>query len=258
MESYHNLLKKVLEKGVRQADRTGVGTISIFGEQLRFDLQDGFPLVTTRFISWRIVATELTWFIRGDTNTKYLNDRGVHIWNAWADAKGNLGPIYGRQWRNFGGVDQLANVYNNLKQNPFSRRHIISAWNVPELPQMALEPCHCFMQFNVSGVTLDLQIYIRSNDLFIGAPHNIAEYALLCHLMAKWTGLVPGTLVYTIGNAHIYNNHLEQVETLLARTPYPLPKLQLDDTQTPLTFEPVSARVVNYQHHPAIAASVAV
>lgn len=256
MRNYHDLLKKVLTTGEIRTDRTGVGTIAIFGEQLRFDLQAGFPIVTTRKINWNVVTTELAWFLRGDDNIKYLNERGVHIWDSWADANGSLNKIYGWQWVNWG--NQIATTYHNLINNPFSRRHLISAWNVVDIPEMALAPCHVFMQFNVRNKKiLDLQVYVRSNDLFIGMPYNVAEYALLCHLFAHWTGMRVGELVYTIGDAHIYQNHMDQAELLLTRKPYALPTLKLLDEQWPLTFDPDSAELIGYQHHPTIKAPIA-
>lgn len=258
MQQYYDLLTEVLNWGELRSDRTGVGTRSVFGRQLRFNMQDGFPIVNKRHISSWVVAVELAWMIGGHTNTAYLNERGVTIWNHWADENGDLGPIYGKQWRDFGGVDQLAEVYHSLKNNPMSRRHVISAWNAPELHEMALQPCHVLMQFYVRGRQwLDLQIYIRSNDLFIGAPHNIAGYALLLHLMAEWVGYKAGELVYTIGDAHLYNNHLDATELMLARVPYRLPHLHIK-TATPLSFDPTSIELIGYVAHPVIKVPVAV
>ena len=264
MRSYLDLLRHVLETGTPKADRTGTGTRSVFGHQLRFDLQDGFPLVTTKRVHFKSVVYELLWFLRGETNIRYLNAHGVSIWDEWADEHGELGPVYGRQWRAWpasGGetIDQIAQLIAQLRGDPDSRRHIVSAWNVAELPHMALAPCHCLFQFHVAAGRLSCQLYQRSADLFLGVPFNIASYALLTHLIAQVTALEPGEFIWTGGDCHIYDNHLEQVREQLTRTPYPLPKLHLDPTVRDIDafgFEHIE--LADYQHHPAIKAPVAV
>ncbi len=264
MKTYLDLLRHVRDHGVRKDDRTGTGTLSVFGYQMRFDLAAGFPAVTTKRLHWKSVVHELLWFIRGDTNIRYLNEHGVTIWDEWADENGDLGPVYGAQWRRWRGADgrlhdQLAQVVEQIRTNPDSRRLIVSAWNVGELEQMALPPCHAFFQFYVAEGRLSCQLYQRSADLFLGVPFNIASYALLTHMVAHVTGLEPGEFVHTLGDAHIYLNHLEQVETQLAREPYPLPRLRLNPAVKDLfdfTYEDIALE--GYRHHPAIPAPVAV
>jgi thymidylate synthase len=264
MEAYHDLLRSILANGVRKEDRTGTGTISLFGYQTRYALSEGFPLVTTKKIHLPSVIHELLWFIRGDTNIGYLKEHGVRIWDEWADENGNLGPVYGAQWRNWKGsdgqtVDQLMQVVHQLKQQPDSRRIIISAWNVAEIPKMKLPPCHAFFQFYVAEGALSCQLYQRSADAFLGVPFNIASYALLTHMLAQVCGLRVGDFVHTLGDAHVYLNHLEQVELQLSRAHFPLPSLQLNPhVQDILDFKYSDIEVLNYQHHPAIKASVAV
>lgn len=264
MKPYLDLLQQVLEHGVAKRDRTGIGTRSIFGWQSRYDLRAGFPLVTTKKIHLKSVIYELLWFLRGDTNIDYLQQHGVTIWNEWADADGELGPVYGRQWRGWPGpdgkpIDQLAGVVEEIRRNPDSRRLLVSAWNVAELDRMALAPCHVLFQFYVAEGNLSCQFYQRSADVFLGVPFNIASYALLTILVAKITGLLPGTLVHTLGDAHLYNNHLEQARLQLGRVPFPLPHLEVDPALCALEdcrYE--HFRLVGYRCHPAIAAPVAV
>ena len=264
MQVYLDLLRHVLTTGQRKADRTGTGTLSVFGHQMRFDLQAGFPLVTTKRVHFKSVAHELLWFIRGDTNTRYLRENGVTIWDEWADADGELGPVYGKQWRSWPApdgrsIDQLAQVIAQIKANPDSRRHIVSAWNVADLPAMALAPCHCLFQFHVADGKLSCQLYQRSADLFLGVPFNIASYALLTHMVAQVTGLEPGDFIWTGGDCHLYLNHLDQVREQLSRAPFPLPTLRLNPAVTRIddfVFEDIE--LLGYQHHPAIKAPVAV
>ena len=234
MQQYLDLLRHVRDHGVRKSDRTGTGTISVFGHQMRFDLQAGFPCLTTKKLHLRSIIHELLWFLNGDTNIKYLNDNGVSIWDEWADPQtGDLGHVYGYQWRSWptpegGHVDQIAQLVDSLQSNPDSRRHIVSAWNVADIPNMALPPCHALFQFYVADGRLSCQLYQRSADLFLGVPFNIASYALLTRMMAQVVGLEPGEFIHTLGDTHIYLNHLEQVETQLARTPRPLPTLRIN------------------------------
>ncbi|MGB2942764.1 MAG: thymidylate synthase [Candidatus Macondimonas sp.] len=264
MQVYLDLLRHVLTTGQRKADRTGTGTLSVFGHQMRFDLQAGFPLVTTKRVHFKSVAHELLWFIRGDTNTRYLRENGVTIWDEWADANGELGPVYGKQWRSWPApdgrsIDQLAQVIAQIKANPDSRRHIVSAWNVADLPAMALAPCHCLFQFHVADGKLSCQLYQRSADLFLGVPFNIASYALLTHMVAQVTDLEPGDFIWTGGDCHLYLNHLDQVREQLSRAPFPLPTLRLNPAVTRIddfVFEDIE--LLDYQHHPAIKAPVAV
>ncbi|MGB7398189.1 MAG: thymidylate synthase [Candidatus Macondimonas sp.] len=264
MQVYLDLLRHVLTTGQRKADRTGTGTLSVFGHQMRFDLQAGFPLVTTKRVHFKSVAHELLWFIRGDTNTRYLRENGVTIWDEWADADGELGPVYGKQWRSWPApdgrsIDQLAQVIAQIKANPDSRRHIVSAWNVADLPAMALAPCHCLFQFHVADGKLSCQLYQRSADLFLGVPFNIASYALLTHMVAQVTGLEPRDFIWTGGDCHLYLNHLDQVREQLSRAPFPLPTLRLNPAVTRIddfVFEDIE--LLGYQHHPAIKAPVAV
>jgi thymidylate synthase len=233
MRQYLDLLDHVLKNGVEKRDRTGTGTISVFGYQMRFDLEKGFPLLTTKKLHLKSILHELLWFISGDTNIRYLNENGVRIWNEWADKDGNLGPVYGYQWRSWPAadgrkIDQLTNVIEQIKKSPDSRRHIVSAWNVGEIEKMALPPCHILFQFYVAGGKLSCQLYQRSCDIFLGVPFNIASYALLTLMVAQVTGYKPGDFVHTLGDAHIYLNHLEQVRLQLAREPYPLPEMTLN------------------------------
>lgn len=264
MKQYHELLRHVREHGTRKTDRTGTGTLSVFGYQMRFDLRAGFPLVTTKKIHLKSVVHELLWFLRGDTNTAYLREHGVTIWDEWADAEGNLGPVYGKQWRSWpmpdgGSIDQMAEVLQQLRTQPDSRRIIVSAWNVGELKQMALMPCHAFFQFYVADGRLSCQLYQRSADIFLGVPFNIASYALLTHLVAAQTDLAVGDFVWTGGDCHLYLNHLEQADLQLSREPLPLPELVLHRRPASLfeyRYEDIEFR--NYQCHPAIRAPVAV
>ena len=264
MKQYHELLRHVREHGTRKTDRTGTGTLSVFGYQMRFDLRAGFPFVTTKKIHLKSVVHELLWFLRGDTNTAYLREHGVTIWDEWADAEGNLGPVYGKQWRSWptpdgGSIDQMTEVLQQLRTQPDSRRIIVSAWNVGELKQMALMPCHAFFQFYVADGRLSCQLYQRSADIFLGVPFNIASYALLTHLVAAQTDLAVGDFVWTGGDCHLYLNHLEQADLQLSREPLPLPELVLHRRPESLfeyRYEDIEFR--NYQCHPAIRAPVAV
>jgi thymidylate synthase len=259
---YEDLLRHVLEHGTPKPDRTGTGTRSVFGHQMRFDLRAGFPLVTTKRVHLRSVVGELLWFLRGESNVGWLRDNGVTIWDEWADAEGELGPVYGVQWRSWptprGPVDQVAQVIEQIRRDPSSRRHIVSAWNVADIPEMALAPCHAFFQFDVTDGRLSCQLYQRSADLFLGVPFNIASYALLTHMVAQQTDLEVGDFVWTGGDCHIYDNHVAQVREQLSREPFPAPALQLRRAPSidAYTFEDVE--VVDYQHHPAIKAPVAV
>ena len=269
MQVYLDLLQRILDEGVEKGDRTGTGTRSVFGHQLRFDLREGFPLVTTKKIHTRSVFAELLWFLRGDTNVKWLQDRGVTIWDEWADADGDLGPVYGYQWRSWptpdgGHVDQVAQLVENLRRDPDSRRHIVSAWNVADIPQMALAPCHAFFQFYVAPSDsgpgrLSCQLYQRSADVFLGVPFNIASYALLTHMIAQVTDLEVGDFVHTLGDAHLYTNHLDQARLQLTRDPRPLPTLVLDPTVRALDdFDLEHIAVEGYDPHPGIKAPIAV
>lgn len=264
MQTYLDLLQDVLDNGSARNDRTGTGTRSVFGRQMRFDLADGFPLVTTKSVHLKSVICELLWFLRGDTNVRWLQEQGVSIWNEWADERGDLGPVYGAQWRSWGtadgrSIDQVAAVMDGILEDPESRRLIVSAWNAGELDRMALPPCHLLFQFYVASGRLSCQLYQRSADLFLGVPFNIASYALLTSMIASVTGLLPGEFVHVIGDAHIYDNHIEQVRTQLSRSPRPLPTLHLDESVTDLfAFQVEHIAVEGYDPHPRIAAPVAV
>ena len=258
MRQYLALLKDVLENGLPKEDRTGTGTISVFGRQSRYDLAQGFPLVTTKKMFWKGVVIELLWMLSGNTNIKFLQDNGVHIWDAWADTNGELGPVYGKQWRNWQGIDQLLDVVRRIKSTPYDRRLIISAWNVAELSQMSLPPCHCFFQFYVNNNKLSCQVYQRSCDMFLGVPFDIASYALLTHLMAQTTGYEPGELIHVYGDAHIYNNHISQVRQQLLRSPMQLPKLVLAERVNVFGCMLEDIQLVNYESWPAIKAAISV
>jgi len=283
MKDYLELMRVVLKTGTDKQDRTSTGTLSVFSRQLRFNMADGFPLITTKKVHWKSVVHELLWFISGDTNVKYLNDNGVTIWDAWADKKGNLGPVYGKQWRKWthlvedndwiwdgqdetmttvvedDPIDQLADVIKQIKTTPNSRRLIVSSWNVGDLRQMALPPCHCLFQFYVANGKLDLQLYQRSSDLFLGVPFNIASYSLLLHMVAQVTGLIPGEFIWTSGDTHIYKNHLDQCKEQISRVPKTLPSLELNPRITSIDdFKFDDIKLVNYDSHPGIKASVSV
>jgi thymidylate synthase len=264
MKQYLDLLDHALANGVKKMDRTGTGTISVFGYQMRFDLSKGFPLLTTKKLHIKSILYELLWFLQGGTNVKYLNEHGVTIWNEWADVNGNLGPIYGYQWRSWPTadgqyIDQIVRVIEDIKTNPHSRRHIVSAWNVGELDKMALAPCHVFFQFYVSEGKLSCQMYQRSADIFLGVPFNIASYAFLLHMMVQATGLKPGEFIHTLGDAHIYLNHVEQVMLQLTREPRPLPKLKVNpDVKNILDFKFEDFSIENYDPHPHIKGEISV
>lgn len=265
MQQYHDLMRHVLKTGVRKSNRTGIDTIACFGYQNRYDLSEGFPLVTTKRVHTKSIIHELLWFLKGDTNIAYLKDHNVSIWDEWADSHGNLGPVYGHQWRSWpnhrGGpdIDQITALIEDIKTNPDSRRLIVSAWNPADLPAMALAPCHCLFQFYVAQGKLSCQLYQRSADVFLGVPFNIASYALLTHMIAQVCGLGVGEFVHTFGDLHIYTNHLEQVDLQLSRKPYALPKLQLNpDVKNIFDFTFDDIKIVDYQYHPAIKGEVAV
>lgn len=264
MKQYLALMKYVLDKGIKKSDRTGTGTLSVFGYQMRFDLQAGFPLVTTKKCHLKSIIYELLWFLKGDTNVQYLQDNGVRIWNEWADSQGNLGPVYGKQWRSWpdgkgGSIDQISQLIEQIKTTPDARRLIINAWNVAQIEEMALPPCHCFMQFYVNEGKLSCQLYQRSADVFLGVPFNIASYALLTMMIAQVTGLKPGDFVHTFGDAHLYLNHLEQAEEQLSRAPYPLPEMIINsDVDSIFDFNFEDFKLVNYQAHDHIKAPIAV
>ena len=264
MRQYHNLMREVLEKGVQKADRTGTGTISIFGHQMRFNLAEGFPMVTTKKLHLKSIILELLWFLKGSTDNNWLKERGVSIWNEWAAPDGDLGPIYGYQWRSWpapGGkhIDQIAEVVDTLKKNPDSRRIIVSAWNVADIPRMALAPCHAFFQYYVADGKLSCQLYQRSADIFLGVPFNIASYALLTHMMAQQCNLEVGDFIWTGGDCHLYSNHLEQVNLQLSRDFFPLPKLNiLRKPASIFDYEFEDFEIAGYESHPAIKAPVAI
>ena len=264
MRAYLDLMRHVLERGEAKSDRTGTGTLSVFGWQMRFDLADGFPMVTTKKLHLRSIIHELLWFLQGSTNVAYLRDNRVTIWDEWADEQGELGPVYGHQWRNWpardgGTIDQITDVIDRIRRDPHSRRLIVSAWNVADLPDMALAPCHAFFQFHVAGGRLSCQMYQRSADIFLGVPFNIASYALLTHMVAQQCDLQPGDFIWTGGDCHLYLNHLEQARTQLAREPFPLPRLALlrrPESIFDYRFE--DFEISGYQSHPHIKAPVAV
>ena len=264
MRQYHELMRRILDEGVRKEDRTGTGTLSVFGHQMRFDLAEGFPLVTTKKLHVKSIVHELLWFIRGETNVRSLNAAGVTIWDEWADHTGELGPVYGRQWRSWAApdgrtIDQLAQVLEEIRRNPDSRRLLVTAWNPADIADMALPPCHVLFQFYVAGNRLSCQLYQRSADVFLGVPFNIASYALLTHMVAHVTGLMPGDFVHTLGDAHLYLNHLEQARLQLTRAPRALPRLRLNPGVTSLfefRYEDISLQ--GYEPHPHIKADVAV
>jgi thymidylate synthase len=264
MQQYLELMRHVLEKGIRRKDRTGVGTVGVFGYQMRFDLADGFPAVTTKKLHFRSIIHELLWFLQGDTNIKYLRENKVTIWDEWADEKGDLGPVYGHQWRSWPAadgrsLDQISQLLSSLQSNPTSRRHIVSAWNVADVAEMALPPCHCLFQFFVAEGKLSCQLYQRSADIFLGVPFNIASYALLTMMVAQVTGYQPGEFIHTFGDAHLYLNHLEQAELQLSRQPFPLPEMRLNPAVTSLfDFRYEDFELVNYRCHAAIKAPIAV
>ena len=264
MRQYHDLLRHVLDTGAEKGDRTGTGTKSVFGYQMRFDLADGFPMLTTKKLHLKSIIYELLWFLAGDTNVAYLNEHGVSIWDEWADEDGELGPVYGKQWRSWEApdgrtIDQISNLVAQIKRNPDSRRLIVSAWNPAEVDEMALPPCHCLFQFYAANGRLSCQLYQRSADIFLGVPFNIASYALLTLMMAQVTGLEPGEFVHTFGDAHLYMNHVEQAQEQLTREPYPLPTMRLNPEVTDIfSFAYEDFGLENYRFHPHIPAKVAV
>jgi thymidylate synthase len=264
MRQYHDLIEHILAAGAEKRDRTGTGTISVFGHQMRFDLSSGFPMLTTKKLHLKSIVYELLWFLAGDTNIKYLNDHGVRIWDEWADERGDLGPVYGRQWRSWpapdgSAIDQIANVVTAIRRNPDSRRLIVSAWNPADVDKMALPPCHCLFQFYVADGRLSCQLYQRSADVFLGVPFNIASYALLTLMVAQVTGYKPGEFIHTMGDAHLYLNHLEQARLQLSRSPRPLPRMLLNSAVTDLfSFRYEDFALEAYDPHPHIKAEVAV
>ena len=259
---YENLLLDVLQNGVPSNDRTGVGTISLFGTRMEFDLSKAFPLITSKKVFIKGVIYELLWFLKGDTNVRWLQEHGVHIWDEWADENGDLGPVYGCQWRNWptdlGGIDQIANAIETICEDPHSRRIIVNSWNVESLSRMALPPCHCLFQFHVRGDKLDCQLYQRSCDMFLGVPFNIASYSLLTMMMAQQAGLKPGEFVWTGGDCHVYDNHVDQFLEQLGRKPYPYPTIEIRKADSLFDYQYEDFKVVGYQHHPTIKAPVAV
>lgn len=264
MRAYLDLMQRILDEGVEKSDRTGTGTLSIFGHQMRFDLSEGFPLVTTKKLHVKSIIHELLWFLRGETNVRYLQENGVSIWNAWADEQGELGPVYGYQWRSWpmpdgGSIDQISDLIERIERDPESRRLIVSAWNVADVPKMALPPCHLLFQFYVANGRLSCQLYQRSADVFLGVPFNIASYALLTMMVAQVTELEPGDFVHTFGDAHLYTNHLEQARLQLTREPRPLPQMKINpDVRSIFEFRYEDFQLVDYHPHPHIPATVAV
>ena len=264
MQAYHQLMQRILDEGVEQQDRTGTGTLSVFGHQMRFDLSQGFPLVTTKKLHLRSIIIELLWFLRGDTNVRWLQERRVSIWDEWAKEDGDLGPVYGKQWRDWEGpggvhIDQIADLMRLIREDPASRRQIVSAWNPADNPKMALAPCHCLFQTQVAGGKLHLQLYQRSADVFLGVPFNIASYALLTHMLAQQCGLEPGTFVWTGGDCHLYSNHLEQARLQLTRDPRPLPQLHILRRPDAIDgYEYEDFEILGYDPHPHIKAEVAI
>lgn len=264
MQQFHQLMQHVLEHGAHKSDRTGTGTLSVFGYQMRFDLSDGFPLVTTKKLHLRSIIYELLWFLSGDTNNQWLKERGVSIWDEWAAPNGDLGPVYGHQWRSWSApngehIDQIKDLIEAINSNPDSRRLIVSAWNVADIPKMALAPCHAFFQFYVADGKLSCQLYQRSADIFLGVPFNIASYALLTHMVAEQCNLQPGEFIWTGGDCHLYSNHLEQVKLQLSRTPYPLPTLKINrKPESIFDYQFEDFDIVGYQSHPHIKAAVAI
>jgi len=264
VKQYLDLMRHVRDHGVRKEDRTGTGTLSVFGYQMRFDLAQGFPAVTTKKLHFKSIIHELLWFLRGDTNIRYLRDNGVSIWDEWADANGELGPVYGHQWRSWptpdgGHIDQIRDVVEQIKTNPDSRRLIVSAWNVADIPRMALPPCHAFFHVYIADGRLSCQLYQRSADIFLGVPFNIASYALLTLMIAQVTGLAPGEFIHTLGDAHLYANHMEQVDTQLSRAPFPLPRMRLNPAVKDIFgFCYEDFELLDYQCHPGIKGKVAV
>jgi len=264
MKQYLQLLNDIMDNGVDKGDRTGTGTRSIFGYQMRFDLSEGFPLITTKKMHLKSIIYELLWFLKGDTNVKYLQDNGVRIWNDWADENGELGPVYGKQWRFWqtvdgSTIDQITDLIDRIKNNPNSRRHIVSAWNPADVPNMALPPCHCLFQFYVANDTLSCQLYQRSADSFLGVPFNIASYALLTMMVAQVCGLKAGTFVHSFGDAHIYNNHFEQIKLQISRTPKALPKMEINpNVKDIFDFKFEDFKLTNYECHPHIKGGISV
>ena len=264
MKQYHDLMRRVLEEGAKKEDRTGTGTLSVFGHQMRFDLSEGFPMVTTKKLHLKSIVHELIWFLSGNTNIQYLTDNGVKIWNEWADENGNLGPVYGHQWRSWSApdghtIDQISNLIERIKTKPDDRRLIVSAWNVADVPKMALPPCHCLFQFYVADGKLSCQLYQRSADIFLGVPFNIASYSLLTLMIAQVCGLKPGEFIHTFGDAHIYSNHLDQVKEQLSRSFFPLPEMHLNPhVKNIFDFKFEDFELVGYEAHPTIKAPIAV
>ncbi|MEX1238788.1 MAG: thymidylate synthase [Cyclobacteriaceae bacterium] len=264
MKQYLDLMRDILENGAQKTDRTGTGTLSVFGRQVRFDLSEGFPLVTTKKLHLRSIIYELLWFLKGDTNIKYLKDNGVSIWDEWADENGELGPVYGHQWRSWPApdgrsIDQISQVLNQIKQKPDSRRHIVTAWNPAEVDKMALPPCHALFQFYVADGKLSCQLYQRSADYFLGVPFNVASYALLTYMFAQQCDLLPGEFVWTGGDVHLYTNHLEQARLQLSREPHPLPQLKIKrKPPSAFDYQFEDFEIINYQSHPSIRAPIAV
>lgn len=264
MQQYHQLLQHIIDNGTYKSDRTGTGTFSVFGYQMRFDLSKGFPLVTTKKLHLKSIIYELLWFLKGDTNVQYLNEHGVTIWDEWADENGNLGPVYGKQWRSWETatgleIDQIKSAIDTIKNNPDSRRIIVSAWNVGDLPEMALSPCHCLFQFYVNDGKLSCQLYQRSADVFLGVPFNIASYALLTMMIAQVCGLKVGEFVHSFGDVHLYSNHIEQAKLQLTRTPFELPQMKINpNIKDIFSFDYQDFELLNYQSHPSIKAPIAV